>query len=107
LGADAGRAALPYDVRFVSYLLDGDRLMVFTLSSRDLQAKQLDPGANTDERKQLFAMGDATYEATTNRPATRSARPTEGTHVGRSMPAMHSLADSQASVRLQPLHQRC
>jgi CHAT domain-containing protein/tetratricopeptide (TPR) repeat protein len=41
LGADAGRAALPDDVVFVSYLLDGDRLLVFTLSSRDLQAQQL------------------------------------------------------------------
>jgi CHAT domain-containing protein len=41
LDADGGRAALPEDVLFVSYLLDGDHLMVFTLSSRDLQAQQL------------------------------------------------------------------
>jgi CHAT domain-containing protein len=41
LDVDDGRAVLPEGVLFVSYLLDGDRLMVFTLSSRDFQAQQL------------------------------------------------------------------
>jgi CHAT domain-containing protein len=43
LGADAGRALLPDEALFVSYLLDGDRLIVFTLTSRDLQAQRLPP----------------------------------------------------------------
>jgi CHAT domain-containing protein len=41
LGADVAGAVLPDDTLFVSYLLDGDRLMVFTLSPGDLQARPL------------------------------------------------------------------
>ncbi len=42
LGSDAGRAVLPDGALFVSYVLDGDRLIVFTLSKDDLQAQALE-----------------------------------------------------------------
>ena len=42
LGSEAGQALLTDDTLLVSYLLDGDRLMAFTLSAHDLQARLLD-----------------------------------------------------------------
>ncbi len=41
LGPDAGPAVLPDDTLLVSYLLDAGRPIVFTLSSHDLEAQQL------------------------------------------------------------------
>jgi CHAT domain-containing protein len=92
LGADAARAALPDGALFVSYLLDDDRLMVFTLSPNDLQAKPLGsiPGLATTIEAYRFLLSHPSRIATLGKGVWRLA---DGSYVvARSAPAPEAAA---------------
>ena len=97
LDATAGPHVLADGVVFVSYLLDGDRPLVFTLSSRDLQARQLEevpalaqtieayrklisaPGGGLEEGESVWRLPDGTFLAAHGSPRPDAA-PVENAH---------------------------
>ena len=114
LDAAAGPGVLSDGVLFVSFLLDGDRPLVFTLSSAGLQARQLDmipalaqtieayrklisaPAGGLDEGESVWRLPDGTYIAAYGSPNPNAVPVEDAREIG----------DDLAKKLLEPLAER-
>jgi CHAT domain-containing protein len=101
LGPEAAREVLPDGCLFISYLLDADRPLVFTLSSRDLHAQEL-PAVpalaqtieayrrlmsrlvgELDEGESAWRLPDGSYLVASSSPGPDAYRVSDAAEIGR------------------------